>query len=147
MTTFTYTTTPEHLRDAEMALSALLPLMARRGKLVHMQLKGSQKTIALPREALAVVVEVLRQMTQGNASALVPLDQELTTQQAAEMLNVSRPYLVGLLDSGAIPSRKVGKHRRVRMADIVVFKQTEELTRKARLDELTQEAQRLGLGY
>lgn len=62
-------------------------------------------------------------------------------------LFVSRPYLVRLLDKGVIPSRKVGKHRRVLMNDLLAYKKSEENAQRVRLDELTAEAQRLGLGY
>lgn len=108
---------------------------------------GSEQMITLSRETLTIVVEVLRQMTQGGATALVPLEEELSSQQAADILNVSRPYLVRLLDKGIIPSRKVGKHRRVLMNDLLAYKKSEENAQRVRLDELTAEAQRLGLGY
>lgn len=147
MTTFTLNASAERVRDIEMALSALSPLVNKRGRYVHLQLESSGQSIAIPREAVKIVVAVLRQMTQGGTAALIPLDEELTTQQAADMLNVSRPYLIGLLDSGAIPSRKVGKHRRIKALDLIAYKQADTSLRQARLDELTAEAQRLGLGY
>ena len=147
MITYTLDISPERMKDAEKALTALLPLLRKRSKVVHVQAAGNATPIAVPREALAIMIEVLRQMSNGGASALVPMDEELTTQQAADMLHVSRPFVIGLLDSGVIPSRKVGKHRRVKALDLVMYKQADELTRKTRLDELTAEAQRLGLGY
>lgn len=147
MTTFTFATSSDSIVDAEKALTALLPLARKRGRYVHFQLMGSEQMITLSRETLTIVIEVLRQMTQGGATALVPLEEELSSQQAADILNVSRPYLVRLLDKGVIPSRKVGKHRRVLMNDLLAYKKSEENAQRVRLDELTAEAQRLGLGY
>ena len=103
--------------------------------------------VTVPKEAFDLFLEVLGHLANGTAVSIVPVRAELTTQQAADMLNVSRPFLVKLLESGAIPHRKVGAHRRVLMSDIMAYKQSEDDKRKAVLDELVAEAQSHDLGY
>jgi len=114
---------------------------------VHAEGGGREATVTLPKEAIELLVEILGQMANGNAVTIVPVNAELTTQQAADMLNVSRPFLVGLLEENKIPHRLVGTHRRVRVSDLLVYKDQDDAHRKAVQDELTAEAEKLGLGY
>jgi excisionase family DNA binding protein len=97
----------------------------------------------------APLFEVLRQaiplMAAGNAVALVPSCRELTTQQAADFLNVSRPYLITLLENGTIPFTKTGTHRRIRFTDVLAYKRRRDAGRREKLARLTQLSQELGL--
>jgi excisionase family DNA binding protein len=137
----------EEAKVALRALSALPRRKASRTVQVHGEGEGRSVSVTVPREAFELFLEVLGQMANGNAVTIMPVHAELTTQQAADLLNVSRPFFVGLLDEGKIPFRLVGAHRRVRVADLVEYKQKDEAHRKAVLDELTAEAEKHGLGY
>jgi excisionase family DNA binding protein len=86
-------------------------------------------------------------MERGYAVAVTSVDADLTTQQAADVLNVSRPYLVRLLEQGQIPFHKTGSHRRVRHRDLMAYKRQVDAQRLQVLDALTAQAQELGLGY
>ncbi len=103
--------------------------------------------VTVPRSAFELFVRLLGEMANGNAVTIVPIRAELTTQQAAELMNVSRPYLVKLLEEGKIPFRMVGTRRRIRLEDLIQYKQKDEEDRERVLNELAAETQRLGLEY
>ncbi len=109
--------------------------------------EGAEIAITIPGAAFGLLLETLGQMANGNAVTIVPVHAELTTQQAADLLNVSRPHLVQLLESRTIPYRRVGTHRRVRFGDLMEYKRKDEADRRAIMDELAAEAQKHGLGY
>jgi excisionase family DNA binding protein len=90
---------------------------------------------------------ILQEMANGNAVTLIPVHAELTTQQAAQILNVSRPFLIEQLEKEAIPYRKVGTHRRVMFKDLMEYKQTMDRNRLNALEQLSAVDQKLGLGY
>ena len=104
--------------------------------------------IVLPPAAVDLLMLILKTMTAGQALTLIPQHAELTTVQAAEVLNVSRPFLIKLLDEGKIPYRKVGRHRRVLMEDVMTYKEAIDQRREAILDQLVADAQEQGgMGY
>lgn len=110
--------------------------------------KGKQsKQIIIPTSALRLLVDILTQMAKGNAITLIPVHAELTTQEAADMLNVSRPYLVALLEQGKIPFRKVGTRRRIFVNDLLHYKEKIDKARLKTLEELAAQAQELDMGY
>jgi excisionase family DNA binding protein len=108
---------------------------------------GTGKEITLPPSAAKLLIDGLAELAKGHDVRLLPVHAELTTQEAAELLNLSRQYVVRLLDDGKIPSHKVGTHRRVRVADVMAYKQTLEADRLDALKKLVAEAQDLDLGY
>lgn len=103
--------------------------------------------IELPAGAVALLMDVLEAMAAGQGVTIIPENAELTTVQAANVLNVSRPFLIKLLDEQKIPHRKVGKHRRIRMEDVMAYKAGIDAERESVLDQLAAEAQEQDMGY
>lgn len=142
--------TPEASKVARNALRKLHPLAGHVNAEATISIcvaEGEAIAVDLPADVIRVLVEVLGQMANGSAVTVVPVHAELTTQQAADLLNVSRPFLIGLLDSGQIPYSKVGTHRRIRLSDLMAYKSQDDAERREIADELAAEAQKLGLGY
>ena len=122
------------------------PIGRRAG--IRLRLEGpSGPEVTVPASAVRLFLHLLAEMSQGNAVTLIPTHAELSTQQAADLLNVSRPYLVKLLDEGQIPSRMIGRYRKVRLDDLLAYKRKDDEARAKIVDQLTAEAQELGLGY
>ena len=110
-------------------------------------LQVEEEPLELPAAAVALLMDILEAMAAGRGVMIIPENAELTTVQAAEVLNVSRPFLIKLLEENAIPFRKVGKHRRVRMEDVMAYKERIDHEREAILDHLAEEAQEHDMGY
>lgn len=108
---------------------------------------GDTKQVELPVSALRLMVELLTELGEGNMVKLVPIHAELTTQEAADLLNVSRPTLIKLLDEEEIPYHRIGNRRKVRFADLRTYQQSLEQKRLQALETLSELDQSLGLGY
>jgi len=101
--------------------------------------------LELPPAAARLLTDALKELAAGNALTLIPIEAEITTQQAAELLNVSRPYLVGLISSGTLPARMVGRQRRLPLKDVLAYKADTRARRREALRELAALDQELGL--
>ena len=137
--------------DAEVAARALRRVKdylasagARSDELEILVEGGPGEVLVLPRQAVELFAHVLAAMANGQGVQIMPVNAELTTQQAAELLNVSRPYLIGLLERGEIEHRLVGRHRRVRFDALMDYMRRDDLARKQVVDELTRLDQELG---
>lgn len=134
----------ELARESSAALSRLLMNTPNQDR-ARVQMDGQD--IVLPRQAIELLRNILTEMAQGNAVSIMPLHAELTTQEAANILNVSRPHLVKLLEEGQMEFAKVGTHRRIRFQDLMAYKQRRDQESSAAMQELVDQAQDLDMGY
>ena len=119
-------------------------LESKRGRAA--KLVGPNKDgMTLPSSLRQVLVAAARQLAEGNGVSIMPVTSDVTTQQAAELLNVSRPFVIGLLEKGEIPFHKVGTHRRIRLRDLLAYRARRDASRRAVIDRLATEAQELGI--
>lgn len=109
--------------------------------------EGPGQLVVLPSPVARLLNEILACMARGDAFTLLPVHAELTTNQAADFLNVSRPYVIGLLEQKKIPYRMVGTHRRILLKDLMKYREATEERRNRALDELAKETQELDSGY
>lgn len=135
---------PAMVSEASRQLSALLA-KKRQTKKYRVHIDGADCVI--PTAALRMLKDIMVQLSLGNGVTLIPVHAELTTQQSADLLNVSRPYVVKLIDDGQLPARLVGSHRRILFRDVMAFKRRQDKERLTALEAMAAEAQELGLGY
>ncbi len=134
-------------RAAALASTRVLAPLLRRSDTVRLRVEDGDKdaVIEVPRPLLRPILALMTEFANGNPVRMLPLNAELTTQEAADLLKVSRPHLVQLLERGDIPHRLVGTHRRVRFTDVVNYRRTQEAKRRGALDELVSLSQALDL--
>jgi excisionase family DNA binding protein len=106
---------------------------------------GGDDALVVPRTAAVMFAQILSLLASGQGVQIIPDAAELTTQQAADFLNVSRPHLIGLLEDGEIPYRMVGTHRRIRFEDLREYRRQDDLKRRKAADQLTELTENLGL--
>lgn len=128
---------------------ALATYLATRFEMQHIKIfdgRNQAHQVELPTYALRLLVDILAELADGNAVNVMSVHAELTTQEAANILNVSRPHMVKLLEDGALPFHRAGKHRRVRFADLMQYKDARNCTSAEAMAELTRQAQEAGMG-
>jgi len=106
---------------------------------------SKEETLQIPAPAVRMLVRILEEMARGNAVTLIPVHAELTTQESADMLNISRPSLIQLLDEGKVEYRKVGTHRRIKFESLMAYKRASDKVRRAALAELAAYDQEIGI--
>lgn len=138
--------TPE---DEAVAIKSSRQLAAilGKGEESHLRLYDGNETYEVPTKAIRLLADILQAMSRGEAFSLIPIHKELTTQEAANFLNVSRPYLVGLLEAGEIPYHKTGVRRKVLFRDLLDYKAKRDEESQQLLESLVAEAQDLEMGY
>jgi excisionase family DNA binding protein len=142
--------TEDEIKLSQESSRLLAPLIQERASSIQVKIvkdDGNEQDVVIPATTFHLLVDILSQMAQGNAVTIVPIHAELTTQEAADILNVSRPFLIKLIESTEIPCRKVGRHRRIRFTDLMEYKQKTDSQRTQALDELAAQAQELNMGY
>jgi excisionase family DNA binding protein len=139
----------EIAKESSRILSSLINKQHPSLALHYLQSKDSEniKIISLPDSVLIMLLDILIQMSKGNTVTIRPLHAELTTQEAADILNVSRPFIIKQLEDGKIPYKMVGTRRKVLLQDLLKYKETMYSARLNALDKLTKDAQDLDMGY
>ena len=136
--------TADDARLAKVSSRRLAPFLDQN---LRVRLAETDETVELPATAVRLLVDLLSVMAEGDAVSLIPIHAELTTQQAADLLSVSRPFLIKQMEEGTIPFRRVGTHRRILLSDLTAYKHAIDQRRHGTLDQLAAQAQQLDMGY
>jgi excisionase family DNA binding protein len=149
MTVLAHRQPPPSAQEAALARSSgqSLARLIRKNRPLMLKVTDADQPIELPPGAALLLMDILEAMAAGRGVTIIPENAELTTVQAANVLNVSRPFLIKLLEEKALPCRKVGAHRRIRMEDVMAYKARIDADREAVLDQLVAEAQENDMGY
>jgi excisionase family DNA binding protein len=136
----------EEVHLAQESSRMLSTMLDTTGEGLRLSLGSQKMEVELPASAVRLLVDILSNMAEGNAITLIAIHAELTTQQAADLLNVSRKFLIDvLLEKSVIPYRKVGTHRRILFQDLMTYKQDNRVKRVAAIDEMVENDQALSL--
>jgi excisionase family DNA binding protein len=134
----------EEVRQARRSSARLRKLARRRREspVRSIRLEGEKLPIEVPAAAIEVLADAVEEIAKGHAIRISsPCEEEVTTQKAADLLNVSRPYLIGLLKRGKIPFRMVGTHRRIRLSDVLAYKRRSDTEAERAFRELVAQPQ------
>jgi excisionase family DNA binding protein len=131
----------KRVEDRGLASAALVALRRRPSRFTL----PSGATVQIPKTAVDGLIELLEAVAHGDAATVVRTPREVSTQQAATVLNVSRPTVVKLIDAGVLPSRKVGSHRRIALSDLLAYRDEMVAGRRAALDQMSRRVDDLGL--
>jgi len=151
MTALAHRQPPPSPQEAALARSSgqRMSRLLRQNRLLTLAVTDTdqEQPISLPPGAVLLLMDILKAMAAGRGVTIIPENAELTTVQAAGVLNVSRPFLIKLLEEKVLPCRKVGAHRRIRMEDVMEYKARIDAERETVLDQLAAEAQESDMGY
>ena len=144
-----YEQLPDHeaAQLARESAAELSRLLNKKPNADRASVKLDDHDLILPRQAILLLRDLLADMAQGNAVSVVPRHAQITTQQAANILNVSRPHLIKLLDKGELAFTKVGTHRRIQFGDIMAYRDKLKRRSSEAMDELARIAQENNMGY
>lgn len=134
---------PVSLPASQEEQACLYELLRREGN-ARLIGRGGEPAVQLPDAVYELLLRILDGMQQGKAISIVPVMQDLTTQQAAVLLGISRPFFIKLLESGALPFHLTGAHRRVYLKDPMTYKEHRDHNRREALDQVAKEAEDLG---
>jgi excisionase family DNA binding protein len=143
-------TTREEQRIAKGSLDIFYKLLRSsesKSKAIKITFPDSDEPITLPAKVLGMMEEILSGMSIGRSMAVIQTEMEVSTQEAANFLEVSRPHVVRLLEKGEIPFTKAGTHRRIKMSDLIAYQKALKATRKKQMKFLAKQAQELNLDY
>jgi len=143
---------PLNAKDKEMVRVAQRCIMAsldhsRAAAITLTTDAGEHPTVEVPPAALKLIGQLLGAMSEGRPIVLMPTEQELTTVEAANFLNVSRPFIIKEMEAGRLPHRKVGSHRRIALEDLLAYTQKMRAQQASALERLADNARELGLDY
>jgi excisionase family DNA binding protein len=127
------------------ALAEVDRLLSQAGNGLLLANEDNERTVQLPDVAIRVLRDAIHHLARGRSVTLVPVNETLTTQEAADILNVSRPYIVKLLEQGEIPFQRLTTHRRIKIDDLLAYKRRRDDERRRHLAELAQMSDELGL--